>query len=786
MCVTETKLDQTDVISVPGYTFFSQQRKQKYIRKSGGIGLFCKQHLRQNINVIETETDYIMWIRLDKTLFGTSDDLILGILYISPSQSRFLNDDEMLDLETEITSMCGQSSLICLTGDMNARTATLCDFITADSFIADLFDFDEETLRFYNQAEQLHTLNINKNRISRDKHTNNNGYKLIEICINNNLFILNGRFGKDKTEGKLTFRDQSLIDYTICSFDCLRMLVDFEVIKTDCLISDGHALLSWSLSIEHQNSTTAASEEVSSPTHKKWDSKLADEFMKKMPFDQLNDLYHSLEFSKQSINQTTSKIADIFSNTAKQTFPQIKQNKGKTSKNAYFGPKCRVARKHYNIARKTYNKCKTKQNHTKLLECSRKYKKTMNFFINKRKQKNATRLRSMHSTSPKDYWRYLNSLNKKQADKKPPLQDFYDYFKKINSSPNSENFDSERMGYNENDNNDILNIPITENEINLAIRNLKSGKSAGLDGIVNEYIKTTAHFTMPLYTKLFNIIFETGILPDSWLEGRIIPIFKNKGDHSNPENYRPITILSCLSKVFTSVLNNRLTKYLDSTGGLNENQAGFRKGYSTIDHIFSLNTLLELHRAKKQKLYCAFIDFSKAFDSVWRVGLWRKLLENNINGKFFQVINSMYNGIKSCISINGQDSPFFTCDCGVRQGENLSPVLFAIYLNDLETYLLHKNLSGDTIDIPDGDVQLYLKLFSLLYADDTIIMADNPSDFQRCLHAFSEYCTQWKLTINVGKTKIIIFGTRGLSNLLFKIGDEQVEIVKSYKYLGVL
>ena len=65
-------------------------------------------------------------------------------------------------------------------------------------------------------------------------------------------------------------------------------------------------------------------------------------------------------------------------------------------------------------------------------------------------------------------------------------------------------------------------------------------------------------------------------------------------------------------------------------------------------------------------------------------------------------------------------------------------------------------------------------------------MADNPSDFQRCLHAFSEYCTQWKLTINVGKTKIIIFGTRGLSNLLFKIGDEQVEIVKSYKYLGVL
>ena len=130
--------------------------------------------------------------------------------------------------------------------------------------------------------------------------------------------------------------------------------------------------------------------------------------------------------------------------------------------------------------------------------------------------------------------------------------------------------------------------------------------------------------------------------------------------------------------------------------------------------------------------------------------------------------------------------PFFACDCGVRQGENLSPVLFAIYLNDLETYLLHKNLSGVTIDIPDGDIQLYLKLFSLLYADDTIIMAENPSDFQQCLQAFSEYCTEWKLTINVGKTKIIIFGSLGIPNLNFTIGGEKVEIVKSYKYLGVL
>ena len=260
------------------------------------------------IKRVETETDYILWTRLDKSLFNINKVLILGILYIPPSQSRFLNDDEFLDLETEITSMCGQSSFVCLTGDMNARTSTLCDFITADSFIADLFEFDQETLQFYNQAEQLHTLDINKNRVSREKLTNSNGYKLTEICINNNLFILNGRFGKDKTVGNLTVRNQSLIDYTICSFDCLKHLLDFEVIETDCLISDGHALLSWAFSAACCATTIDNNERDFPPAYKKWDLKLVDNLIKNISIDKLNELYLNVRSSKQSIDRTRTSM----------------------------------------------------------------------------------------------------------------------------------------------------------------------------------------------------------------------------------------------------------------------------------------------------------------------------------------------------------------------------------------------------------------------------------------------------------------------------------------------
>ena len=117
---------------------------------------------------------------------------------------------------------------------------------------------------------------------------------------------------------------------------------------------------------------------------------------------------------------------------------------------------------------------------------------------------------------------------------------------------------------------------------------------------------------------------------------------------------RPITILSCFGKLFTSVLNIRLQIFLEEYNILEENQAGFRAGYSTTDHIFVLHSLIELLKTKKMKLYCSFIDFSKAFDSVWRIGLWQKLIGNNINGKLFRIIHNMYQNIKSCVSFSGE------------------------------------------------------------------------------------------------------------------------------------
>ena len=163
----------------------------------------------------------------------------------------------------------------------------------------------------------------------------------------------------------------------------------------------------------------------------------------------------------------------------------------------------------------------------------------------------------------------------------------------------------------------ILNSPITEEDILRVIKNLKSNKASGHDDIVNEHIRCAINIDLPIYCKLFNIVLNSGIITDSWSEGVIFLIYKNKGDTKHPSSYSHVTLVSCLSKTFTSVLNDRLCELSDEVGLISESQTGFRKGYSTLDNIFSLHALISIYMSLGKILYCTFVDFSKAFDIIF-------------------------------------------------------------------------------------------------------------------------------------------------------------------------
>ena len=299
-------------------------------------------------------------------------------------------------------------------------------------------------------------------------------------------------------------------------------------------------------------------------------------------------------------------------------------------------------------------------------------------------------------------------------------------------------------------------------------------------------IKSTVNIFMPLYVSLFNKIFDSGIFPEDWTFGMIIPIYKKKGNIDKCDNYRGITLLSCLGKLFTNILNTRLLNFCENSAILMENQAGFRKNYSTTDHIFVLKHIVDLFCLRKKRLFCTFIDYSQAFDTVWRDALWYKMSKAGFKGKFMDVVRNMYENVKSCVFVNGMKSDFFVSLAGVRQGENLSPLLFSLFINDLEDYLIGNGCQP--INFDDTNIDNYFQLMLLLYAHDTIVMSNTKEGLQKAIDLMCGFCEKWKLKINSGKTKVTVFGCRkaDTSNLKFVCNGDNLEVVHSFKYLGIM
>ena len=271
--------------------------------------------------------------------------------------------------------------------------------------------------------------------------------------------------------------------------------------------------------------------------------------------------------------------------------------------------------------------------------------------------------------------------------------------------------------------------------------------------IINEFLKNSAKEMIRLICNYFNLILDTGIVPDTWTIGLIVPIYKNKGDIHDPDNYRGITLLSCISKLFTMAINHRLSIHLNENNLLGEEQAGFREGYFTLDHIFCLNCIIDLALSQKKRLYCAFIDYRKAFDTVNRSSLWLKLLKLDIGGKVLTVIRNLYQSAKSCVRVNNNTSNLFSCHVGVRQGENLSPLLFAIYFNDLEK--LFADCQGITHALSNiaNESKVLLKLYTLLYADDTILVSESVPD----LHESVVYtCSIAYMRAGIGNDRLVV------------------------------
>ena len=646
---------------------------------------------------------------------------------------------------------------------MNSHSGTDRDYVEIEDFTPEQLNFDSDVQNHLNNIIWLQNNDINLSRANTSqKGPDIHGKQLIDFCKTNNMFICNCILNTDAT-GKATTIQGSVIDYLLASPLIICKTKQFYVHDFDGIFSDKHCGVSWNFSCPRPIRTNVNVEKKSLITVKKthrnmWTSDKSVAFSDQLNINEVNNIRINLVNNETDVNCILDKIQKLFKNTANSVLGcereyQIDANAKR--KPIKFNRKTLNARNKYYKAKRENDGTKEKQE--ELTAKSKDYKKAVAKAQALHRKQAIKKLRNAKTRNPKFYWSVLNrqfNSNSKRINNAISPNDFFEGFKSLSGTNSHGEFinninENEYPIHNELAD-QILNSEITVEEIHLRVKELKNGKACGTDNILNEFLKATFSEMKLVYADLFNRVLSTGQIPEAWTIGMIMPIYKNKGDKGDFDSYRGITILSCLGKLFTSVINARLNIYANEVNLINENQTGFRKNYSTLDHIFLLKNIIDILVKKcKQKLFCAFVDYKKAFDTVWRSALWHKMLKSGITGKLHQIIVNMYNNIKSSVSVNGKLSEYFLSVNGVRQGENLSPFLFALFINDIEDFLI--KYGCEPIEIPDSDLQTFLKLLIILYADDTVLFANSKENLQKCLNGLEHYCDKWKLKINAEK-----------------------------------
>ena len=186
-----------------------------------------------------------------------------------------------------------------------------------------------------------------------------------------------------------------------------------------------------------------------------------------------------------------------------------------------------------------------------------------------------------------------------------------------------------------------------------------------------------------------------------------------------------------------------------------QEQAAFRKNYYTVDSIFVLNDIVQKHLEKRgAKMYVAFVDFRKAFDSVRHRTLLETLQKEGVSGKFAGAIKATYSSLISCVRVKNEYTDFFECPNGVRQGCVLSPALFCLFIK-LAEHIQSTGKHG--VQMLSGLIELFI----LLFADDGTLLATTPSGLQNQLNCLRDRCVKMGMKVNEGKTNVMIFRNGG-------------------------
>ena len=315
---------------------------------------------------------------------------------------------------------------------------------------------------------------------------------------------------------------------------------------------------------------------------------------------------------------------------------------------------------------------------------------------------------------------------------------------------------------------DLSDLSVTENQILKIIDKLKATKSPGPDNIYARLIKETKNIIISPLSLIFNESIKSGVIPEDWKLANVTPIFK-KGDKRNAANYRPISLTSLIGKILETVVRDKIEDHLEKNKLIRNSQHGFRKNHSCLTNLLEFFEVVSTNVHCNKPFDIIYLDFEKAFDKVSHTHLINKVESLGITGNLSRWIKEWLSHRSQRVVINGTESTWSNVTSGVPQGSVLGPLLFLIYINDID--------SGITSNISK-------------FADDTKLggVCRNHSEYntiQDDLNKLGEWSKKWFMSFNANKCKVMHLGKNNL-NFKYKLFDTDLEVTSVEKDLGVL
>ena len=753
-------------VSLPGFISKKQKIREKKSRGpklSGGIGVFVREEISHLVRVVENKNPDSIWVRIKNGHEG-KNDLFLGTYYVSPDNKNHKNTEFFHSINEEIVNFSKRGPVM-IQGDLNGRTGEGCDFVESDKFDSELGIDD-----LNREGQGL--------RNSEDKTKNQRGKEILDLCKLNDLLILNGRTAGD-IFGNFTchnWNGSSVVDYCIISCEYIDNVTSFTVGEYIPWLSD-HCAVDATIRVAGSSRVARAGGE-SFKLHPGflWNDQSYEKYKETLSFQTMKDRVDGLLGDDSlTVAEMAEKIKSILFENADMS--GLKTRRVGTSggvSEPWFDGECKSMKDRIRSIGKQLagspgdrfirsSLCDAKKSfRRKIAYKKRNYKRTVLAELeSKRREKNH-----------KDFWKIFRKISPKRKHESvvPSMDSFFDYFKGLSVS--SRPLDVPEGGGVDGP----LDSEISLEELEAVSKKTKRGKAVGLDYICNEMLIALVTIYPKLVLNFFNAVLRSGEVLVDWTTGLIVPIYKD-GPKLVPSNYRGITLSSCLSKLFLAILNNRLTKFVKDRNLLTPSQLGFVLGNRPSDaHIIIYNLVRRVCHGEGSHIFSCFVDFKKAFDSIPRDVLLRKLLDFGITGRCFNILKHIYSSDRASIKSGNSRSGFFDLDLGVRQGCILSPLLFNLFLSDL----------AKRFESMEEKIGLnHTGINSLFWADDLVLFARSKEDLDKMLKILEEYCKENEIAINTKKTKCMIFNKTGrLMRRPFYLNGTQLEVVRSYKYLG--